>query len=114
LHEIKHDGHRQVAILDGRGGLRLISRNGFARTGRFRAPLEEILSRIRHELVIDGEVAIPEPHPGYKRLLAASPDGWNRCSIRIIPARLMALTSRYNPLLSMLVMLAIRESPGYA
>jgi hypothetical protein len=29
LHELKHDGHRLIAIFDGHGGLRLISRNGF-------------------------------------------------------------------------------------
>jgi ATP-dependent DNA ligase len=28
LRELKHDGHRLVAIFDGRGGLRLVSRNG--------------------------------------------------------------------------------------
>lgn len=60
LHEIKHDGHRLVAILNGRGALRLVSRNGFDRTGRFRAPFDAILGRIRHELVIDGEIAVPD------------------------------------------------------
>src|SRR5690349_18025863 len=33
LHELKHDGHRLVAVLDGRGGMRLISRNGHGRFG---------------------------------------------------------------------------------
>jgi ATP-dependent DNA ligase len=28
LHEVKHDGHRLAAILDGHGGLKLISRRG--------------------------------------------------------------------------------------
>jgi ATP-dependent DNA ligase len=32
LHEIKHDGHRLLAITDGGGGLTLRSRNGFNRT----------------------------------------------------------------------------------
>jgi hypothetical protein len=27
LHELKHDGHRLVAIFDGRGGPQLVSRN---------------------------------------------------------------------------------------
>jgi hypothetical protein len=35
LHEIKHDGHRLVAILDGRGRLKLISRGGHDRTPLF-------------------------------------------------------------------------------
>src|SRR4029077_8409748 len=38
LHEIKHDGHRLVAIIDGHGRLRLISRNGYDRTDAFGAP----------------------------------------------------------------------------
>jgi len=60
LHEVKHDGHRLVAIFDGRGGLRLVSRNGFDRTAAFRAPFDPILGGIRHELVIDGELAVPD------------------------------------------------------
>jgi ATP-dependent DNA ligase len=28
-HEIKYDGHRLVAIIDGRGRLSLVSRNGY-------------------------------------------------------------------------------------
>src|SRR5215468_9685003 len=47
LHELKHDGHRLVAIFDGRGALRLLSRNGFDRTARFRAPFDAMLGRIR-------------------------------------------------------------------
>jgi hypothetical protein len=35
LHEIKHDGYRLAAILDGTGGLKLISRNGNDRTPCF-------------------------------------------------------------------------------
>jgi ATP-dependent DNA ligase len=36
LHEVKHDGRRLVAILDGRGGPKLISRKGYSgkRMGR--------------------------------------------------------------------------------
>ena len=33
--EIKHDGRRLAAILDGRGGLKLISRGGYDRTSLF-------------------------------------------------------------------------------
>jgi ATP-dependent DNA ligase len=32
LHEVKHDGHRLAAILDGDGGLKLITRKGNDRT----------------------------------------------------------------------------------
>ena len=35
FHEIKHDGHRLAAILDGRRGLKLISRRGYDRTSLF-------------------------------------------------------------------------------
>jgi len=60
LHEIKHDGHRLVAVFDGRGGLRLISRNGFDRTATFRAPFGAVLARVRREMVVDGEIAAPD------------------------------------------------------
>ena len=59
LHEIKHDGHRLAAILDGRGGLRLISRRGYDRTPLFRAPFRELLAFGR-EIVLDGEIAVPD------------------------------------------------------
>jgi hypothetical protein len=36
---LKHGGHRLVAILDGRGDMRLISRSGYNRTELFQAPL---------------------------------------------------------------------------
>lgn len=60
MHEVKHDGHRLVAILDGRGGLRLTSRNGFDRTAAFRAPFDAALGRVRCEMVLDGEIAVPD------------------------------------------------------
>lgn len=60
LHEVKYDGHRLVATFDRRGGLRLTSRNGFDRTAEFRLPFDGALSRIRHEIVIDGEIAVPD------------------------------------------------------
>jgi bifunctional non-homologous end joining protein LigD len=47
-------------MFNGRGTLQLVSRNGFDRTVRFRAPFGAMLSRIRHELVIDGELAVPD------------------------------------------------------
>ena len=36
LHEPKHDGFRMAAIFDGRGGLKLISRQGLDHTSTFR------------------------------------------------------------------------------
>ena len=59
LHEVKYDGHRIVAVLDGRGGLKLISRNGYDRTPLFRAPFSDLLS-CRREIVLDGEIAVPD------------------------------------------------------
>jgi len=59
LHEIKHDGHRLVAILDGRGGLKLISRKGYDRTLLFHSPFDELLSS-RREMLLDGEIAVPD------------------------------------------------------
>ena len=47
LHEIKHDGHRLLAIIDDGGRLRLISRNGYYRTEAFGAPFgyEQLLEK---------------------------------------------------------------------
>src|SRR5215831_18416574 len=59
LHEIKYDGHRIVAVLDGRGGLRLITRNGYDRTPLFRVPFRDLLACGR-EIVLDGEIAVPD------------------------------------------------------
>src|SRR5689334_8738745 len=59
LHELKHDGHRLVAVLDGRGGMRLISRNGYNRTELFQAPFER-LAGLGREMVLDGEIAVPD------------------------------------------------------
>jgi bifunctional non-homologous end joining protein LigD len=59
LHELKHDGHRLVAVLDGRGGMRLISRNGYNRTEVFQAPFER-LAGLGREMVLDGEIAVPD------------------------------------------------------
>src|SRR5437764_14839111 len=59
LHEIKHDGHRLVAILPGRGQLKLLSRNGHDRTPLFRGPFRKLASRGR-PLILDGEIAVPD------------------------------------------------------
>ena len=44
LHEIKHDGHRLVAIVAG-DGLKLLSRNGRDRTALFREPFQPLSGR---------------------------------------------------------------------
>jgi bifunctional non-homologous end joining protein LigD len=59
LHEIKHDGHRLVAVVDGTGVLRLLSRNGYDRSRLFRAPFQDITA-LGCELVLDGEIAVPD------------------------------------------------------
>jgi bifunctional non-homologous end joining protein LigD len=59
LHEIKHDGHRLVAIVTERGALKLLSRNGLDRTRLFRDPFRA-LAAARHPIVIDGEIAVPD------------------------------------------------------
>jgi bifunctional non-homologous end joining protein LigD len=59
LHEIKHDGHRLVAVVGGPGGLTLISRNGFDRTPLFRGPFGKLAGGSR-TLVLDGEIAVPD------------------------------------------------------
>ncbi len=59
LHEIKHDGHRLVAIVAG-GSLQLLSRNGFDRTSLFRQPFGQLVEAGLPPLVIDGEIAVPD------------------------------------------------------
>jgi ATP-dependent DNA ligase len=59
LHEIKHDGHRLAVVLDGRGGLRLLSRNGYDRRGLFDAPFADF-ARLGRDMVLDGEIAVPD------------------------------------------------------
>jgi ATP-dependent DNA ligase len=46
LHEMKSDGHRLVAVIEGRDGLKLISRDGIDRTALFRGPLEPSLEPV--------------------------------------------------------------------
>jgi bifunctional non-homologous end joining protein LigD len=60
LHEIKHDGHRLVAILPGDGQLMLLSRNGYDRTKLFREPFRRLLDMGLPPMVLDGEIAVPD------------------------------------------------------
>lgn len=57
LHEVKHDGHRLLAIVTG-DGLQLVSRNGHDRTQLFREPFEALAGL--PPLVLDGEIAVPD------------------------------------------------------
>jgi bifunctional non-homologous end joining protein LigD len=59
LHEIKHDGHRLVAIVPSRGQLKLLSRNGHDRTPLFHEPFRS-LSANGQPIVLDGEIAVAD------------------------------------------------------
>src|SRR5207248_2587743 len=61
LHEVKHDGHRLLAIIPGRGQLKLLSRNGYDRTPLFRDPFRSLTAKCR-AIVLDGEIAVPDEH----------------------------------------------------
>jgi bifunctional non-homologous end joining protein LigD len=56
LHEIKHDGRRLLAMVEG-GELKLLSRNGHDRTALFREPFEGLSGP---PLALDGEIAVPD------------------------------------------------------
>jgi bifunctional non-homologous end joining protein LigD len=57
LHEIKHDGHRLLAIV-GPDRLQLVSRNGYDRTALFREPFRTLAGL--PPMVLDGEIAAPD------------------------------------------------------
>jgi bifunctional non-homologous end joining protein LigD len=59
LHEVKHDGHRLLAVVDG-DEIKLISRNGHDRTPLFRAPFNKLITAGLPPLVLDGEIAVPD------------------------------------------------------
>src|SRR5437763_8321 len=59
LHEIKHDGHRLVAIVAGER-LQLVSRNGYDRTALFREPFRSLAEAGLPAMVLDGEIAVPD------------------------------------------------------
>jgi len=59
LHEIKHDGHRLLAIVSA-GEVKLISRNGHDRTALFRAPFDKLVAAGLPPLILDGEIAVPD------------------------------------------------------
>ena len=59
LHEVKHDGHRLIAMIAGRGSIKLLSRNGKDRTHLFRTPFRDLAIK-DHALVLDGEIAVPD------------------------------------------------------
>jgi bifunctional non-homologous end joining protein LigD len=59
LHEVKHDGHRLLAIVAA-GELRLVSRNGHDRSELFREPFRALAAAGPPPLVLDGEIAVPD------------------------------------------------------
>jgi ATP-dependent DNA ligase len=59
LHEIKHEGHRLVAIVAG-GSVRLLSRNGYDRTMLFGEPFKPLAAAGLPPMVFDGEIAVPD------------------------------------------------------
>jgi bifunctional non-homologous end joining protein LigD len=59
LHEVKHDGHRLLAIVSG-GDIKLLSRNGYDRTALFRTPFDQLVAAGLPPLVLDGEIAVPD------------------------------------------------------
>jgi bifunctional non-homologous end joining protein LigD len=63
LHEIKHDGHRLVAIIAD-GAVRLLSRNARDRTELFAAPFEKLRAAGLPALMLDGEIAVPDDERG--------------------------------------------------
>jgi bifunctional non-homologous end joining protein LigD len=58
LHEVKHDGHRLVAIV-ANGTVRLLSRNARDRTTLFTEPFHALAAGLP-ALVLDGEIAVPD------------------------------------------------------
>jgi len=60
LHEIKHDGHRLLAVVAGSRSLQLISRNGYDRTPLFREPFRTLTEAGLPAMVLDGEIAVPD------------------------------------------------------
>jgi bifunctional non-homologous end joining protein LigD len=58
LHEIKHNGFRMAAIFDGRGGIKLISRQGLDRTSTFRDVFHGFAAS--GPMILDGEIAAPD------------------------------------------------------
>ena len=59
LHEVKHDGHRLVAIIAGER-VKLVSRNGYDRTAQFREPFRALAAAGLPDMVLDGEIAVPD------------------------------------------------------
>jgi bifunctional non-homologous end joining protein LigD len=59
LHEIKHDGHRLVAIIAD-GTVKLLSRNARDRTELFAEPFRALAAAGLPEMVLDGEIAVPD------------------------------------------------------
>jgi ATP-dependent DNA ligase len=94
LHEIKHDGHRLLAIVSA-GEVKLISRNGHDRIALFRAPFDKLVAAGSPLLVLDGEVAVPDERGVThidlltRRCASAAPSAWHTLPLspRLSPPR---------------------------
>jgi DNA ligase D-like protein (predicted ligase) len=81
-HEVKFDGYRSQAIIDG-GGIRIFTRNGFDWSDKY-APLVEAAAAIGvKDTIIDGEIIVPDPDTGLTDFQALRP------AIRKAPERLI-------------------------
>jgi bifunctional non-homologous end joining protein LigD len=76
LHEVKIDGWRLMLHIDGKGGVRLVSRRGNDWTWHFFAAIREVAS-CGHRAIIDGELAVPDEsgRPRLRLLHNAMNDG---------------------------------------
>jgi bifunctional non-homologous end joining protein LigD len=81
LHEIKHDGHRLLAIAGG-DTLRLRSCNGHDRTALFGEPFRALLAAGLPPLVLDGEIAVPDDR-GVTHIDALNAAIRGRCPARL-------------------------------
>jgi bifunctional non-homologous end joining protein LigD len=59
IYELKNDGHRLAVLSNGRGALRLLSRNGHERTRLF-GPAFTGLTDLNRAFMLDGEIAAPD------------------------------------------------------
>ncbi|MBV9994499.1 MAG: DNA ligase D [Caulobacteraceae bacterium] len=60
LHEIKYDGYRTLAFVEG-GAVRLVTRNGHDWTNRYRALAQALAKLPCKSAILDGEVVVQDP-----------------------------------------------------
>lgn len=57
--EIKYDGYRAIAVIDGKGKVDLFSRNRISFNKKFE-PIVDDLKKIKHAAVLDGEIVVED------------------------------------------------------